>query len=102
MPWRLGVKIQWVEPIILVGQVEHTEGYFRLAAPEAVTSQHVELPEFITRLRGIGIDVILRVPARFTFRKKAAGMIVDRVKIYLMQHAFHLLSRRKVDKAVMR
>ena len=46
------IKIQRLEIIILIGDVQQAEGDFRPAVPEAVAGIGVELPEIIAGFGG--------------------------------------------------
>ena len=77
------VKIERVELVVLVRDVEQSEGDLGFPARETVTGKRIELPEGITRLTGI-VDIVLRVPIGLSLGKETTGMIIDREQIHLI------------------
>ena len=80
------VKIQRVEIVILIGDVEQAERDLGFSMQKSVTDKRIELPEVSARLAGRVPAVALRIPERFSAGKEAAGMIVNRRQTQLLQN----------------
>src|SRR5438309_10100742 len=62
VPRKLVVQSQWIEVVILAREIEHSHRQFGLAARRTVTSQSVNLPEFVPwPVRGVA-SITLQTP----------------------------------------
>ena len=80
------VKIQRVEIVILIGDVEQAERDLGFSMQKSITDKRIELPEVIAWFCGLVAFVALRLPERFSSGKETAGMIVNRRQTQLMQN----------------
>src|SRR5437899_1812558 len=94
---QLGIKIQRIEPVILIREIEHAQAHFRRAMTEAPAGENVELPEIIARLLRRVILIGLRGPDGFGLREKPVRMIVERVELHLMEDGFEMAHRSGRD-----
>ena len=80
------MEAQWVQVVILTGNVEKSEPQFRFAVQKAVADERVELPEIITRQnRGVA-SIVLVIPQCFSCGKEAGRVIVDSEEFRLLQY----------------
>src|SRR5260370_35447107 len=62
MARQFGVKIQWIEPVVLIRQVQQPDGKFSLSSRETIASEEIELPEVISGECGRVIVIALVRP----------------------------------------
>src|SRR5450755_1079297 len=72
---KFRMKVERIEPVIRVEQVEHTDPQLRAPAWKPVARRQILLPEIRTGQRGVVAEVALPVPRGFPLGKDAAGMI---------------------------
>src|SRR5262245_58195236 len=81
---EFAVEADWIQSIILVGQIQNPNGEFCTAARKTVPGKQIELPEIIVRQRGCIGPIVLRPPQRIGFCKETARMIVNHEEIQLV------------------
>ena|ERR1035437_7598726 len=83
--WKFVVKIERVEVVILISDVEQAECDLGFAMQKSVTGKRVELPEISTRFAGGVSAVALAIPIGFFLGKETAGMVVNCRQTHLLQ-----------------
>jgi len=95
---QLRVKIERVEFVILIADVQQSELDFGHAPRKAVTDEGIKLPEIIagqgSRIACIGLSR----PDGFHFAEEAARVVKESVKIYLLQGGADVAVRAQADR----
>src|SRR5205809_499866 len=78
---QLGCKIQGIQSVILIRQIEQPNRQLGLSPPEPTAGKNIELPKIIAELVRRITLVALRQPQRLGLTEEAGGMIVIREKV---------------------
>ena len=84
------MKIQWVQAVVLVRDIQNPYGNLCPSIPEPISTDGVELPEIITGERGGVSVIVLRVPKRLGLRKESQGMIEPGIQPRLLEKSGHV------------
>ena len=82
---QLRVKIQRVQVVVLVGEVQQPYDHLGLSPRETVARVEVELPEIVPWQGRVIVVIGLLPPQRLGLSKPAPGMVEDRMEIERIQ-----------------
>jgi len=75
MPWQFSIKIQRVQLIILIAQIQQADLDLGVSPKETVSSIKIQLPEIVAWQRGSIAVIALQIPVALSASEETGGMI---------------------------